>query len=47
MLFQSAQDQADMASAVAIMVVILVQGVIVDALFGQANKAIRRRWGLT
>jgi NitT/TauT family transport system permease protein len=46
-LFQGYQDQADMASTIAIMIVILILGVIVDGLFGLANKAIRRRWGLT
>ena len=46
-LFQADQDQTDMASTIAIMIVILVLGVLVDALFAQANKAIRKRWGLT
>jgi NitT/TauT family transport system permease protein len=46
-LFQADQDQTDMASTIAIMIVILVLGVLVDALFVQANKAIRKRWGLT
>jgi NitT/TauT family transport system permease protein len=46
-LFQAYQDQADMASTIAIMIVILILGVIVDGLFGVANKAIRKRWGLT
>jgi len=27
--------------------VILILGVLVDALFGRANNAIRKRWGLT
>jgi NitT/TauT family transport system permease protein len=35
-----------MASATAIIIVILVLGVIVDQLFGLADGAIRRRWGL-
>jgi NitT/TauT family transport system permease protein len=46
-LFEADQDQADMASTIAIMIVILILGVIVDALFARANKAIRKRWGLT
>jgi sulfonate transport system permease protein len=46
-LFQADQDQTDMPSTIAIMIVILILGVIVDALFVQANKAIRKRWGLT
>jgi len=46
-LFQADQDQTDMASTIAVMIVILVLGVLVDAAFGVANKAIRKRWGLT
>jgi NitT/TauT family transport system permease protein len=46
-LFEADQDQTDMPSTIAIMIVILILGVIVDALFVQANKAIRKRWGLT
>jgi NitT/TauT family transport system permease protein len=46
-LFQADQDQTDMPSTIAIMIVILILGVIVDALFVQANNAIRKRWGLT
>jgi len=30
-----------------VVAVSLVLGVLVDALFAQANKAIRKRWGLT
>src|SRR6516225_1144020 len=46
-LLQTDQDQADMVSATAIIIVILILGVIVDQLFGLADGAIRRRWGLT
>jgi NitT/TauT family transport system permease protein len=46
-LFQSDQEQTDMPSTIAIMIVILVLGVAVDGLFGLANRAIRKRWGLT
>ena len=46
-LLSTDQDQADMASATAIIIVILVLGVIVDQLFGVADRGIRRRWGLT
>ena len=46
-LFQADQDQTDMPSTIAIMIVILVFGILVDALFGLANQAIRKRWGLT
>ena len=45
-LFQADQDQTDMPSTIAVMIVILILGVIVDGLFGRANDAIRRRWGL-
>jgi NitT/TauT family transport system permease protein len=46
-LFASDQDQTDMPSTIAVMIVILILGVLVDALFGQVNSAIRKRWGLT
>ena len=46
-LFQADQDQTDMPSTIAVMIVILILGVIVDALFVRANNAIRKRWGLT
>jgi NitT/TauT family transport system permease protein len=40
------QDQADLVSATAIIIVILVIGIFVDSLFGLADRGIRRRWGL-
>jgi NitT/TauT family transport system permease protein len=46
-LLSTDQDQSDMESAVAIIIVILIIGVIVDQLFGVADRGIRRRWGLT
>jgi NitT/TauT family transport system permease protein len=46
-LLNNDQEQADMASATAIIIVILVIGIIVDTLFGLADRGIRRRWGLT
>jgi NitT/TauT family transport system permease protein len=45
-LLSTDQDQSDMTSVVAIMIVFLIIGIVVDALFGVANKSIRRRWGL-
>jgi NitT/TauT family transport system permease protein len=36
-----------MPSTIAVMIVILILGVLVDAAFGVANQAIRKRWGLT
>ena len=46
-LLSTDQDQTDMPGTVAIMIVILIIGILVDQLFNQANGAIRRRWGLT
>jgi NitT/TauT family transport system permease protein len=46
-LLSTDQDQADMESATAIIIVILVIGIVVDTLFGRADRAIRGRWGLT
>jgi hypothetical protein len=33
--------------ATAIIIVILILGIVVHTLFGLADRAIRRRWGLT
>jgi len=46
-LLSTDQDQADMASAISIIIVILLIGICVDSLFGVADRSIRRRWGLT
>jgi NitT/TauT family transport system permease protein len=46
-LLSTDQDQADMQGATAIIIVILVLGIIVHAMFSLADRAIRRRWGLT
>jgi NitT/TauT family transport system permease protein len=46
-LLSTYQDQADLESATAIIIVILVIGIVVDTLFGRADAAIRRRWGVT
>ena len=46
-LLSTDQDQSDMESATAIIIVILILGIIVDQLFGLADRGIRRRWGLT
>ncbi|HLX48363.1 MAG TPA: ABC transporter permease [Streptosporangiaceae bacterium] len=45
-LLSNDQNQADMASAMSIMIVILVLGIAVDALFGGLDRTIRRRRGL-
>jgi NitT/TauT family transport system permease protein len=46
-LLSTDQDQADIASAASIMIVILVLGIVVHSLFSMADRGIRRRWGLT
>ena len=46
-LFAADQDQTDMPSTIAVMIVILILGILVDAAFGVANGVIRKRWGLT
>lgn len=46
-LFSAGQEQTDMPSTISTMIVILVLGIAVDAAFGLANRAVRRRRGLT
>jgi len=46
-LLSTDQDQADMASATAIIIVILIIGILVHTVFSMADRAIRQRWGLT
>jgi NitT/TauT family transport system permease protein len=45
-LLSTDQDQADLASATSVIIVILVIGIIVHTMFGLADRTIRRRWGL-
>jgi NitT/TauT family transport system permease protein len=45
-LLENAQNMTDMPAAIAIMIVILVLGIVIDALFTALDKVIRRRWGL-
>jgi len=45
-LLSTDQDQSDMQSATAIIIVILIIGIFVHTLFSMADNAIRRRWGL-
>jgi NitT/TauT family transport system permease protein len=45
-LLSNDQDQADMAGAIAIILVILVIGIAVDVLFNAINGRIRNRWGV-
>jgi len=46
-LLSTYQDQTDMPSTIAIMIVILIIGLCVDSMFGVADRSIRRRWGLS
>ena len=46
-LLSAAQDQSDMASAIAIMIVILALCIIIDMVFSKADAVIRRRRGMT
>ncbi|GAB3815646.1 ABC transporter permease [Micromonospora zhanjiangensis] len=43
---QYAREFSDAPRLLAIMIVILVVGLLVDAAFGAADRAIRRRWGV-
>ena len=45
-LLSNDQDQADMAGAISIIIVILAIGIVVDLLFNLVNNRIRRRWGV-
>jgi NitT/TauT family transport system permease protein len=45
-LLSNDQDQADMAGAISIILVILVIGIAVDVLFNAVNGRIRNRWGV-
>jgi NitT/TauT family transport system permease protein len=45
-LLSNYQDQADMTGAISIMIVILVTGIVVDAIFTRIDLSIRRRRGM-
>jgi NitT/TauT family transport system permease protein len=45
-LLENAQNMSDMPSAIAIMIVILTLGIIIDGLFTFLDNVVRRRWGL-
>jgi NitT/TauT family transport system permease protein len=45
-LLENAQNMSDMPSAIAIMIVILTLGILIDALFTSLDNVVRRRWGL-
>ncbi|HZN72790.1 MAG TPA: ABC transporter permease [Micromonosporaceae bacterium] len=44
---QGARDLNDAPSLLAFIIVILLIGILVDIVFNAADKALRRRWGLT
>ena len=46
-LLSADQDQADMPSAMAIMIVILALGIVIAMLFSKADAVVRRRRGMT
>jgi NitT/TauT family transport system permease protein len=46
-LLNNDQSLSDLQSATAIIIVIFIIGIGVDALFGAADTSIRKRWGLT
>lgn len=43
---QFAREQIQSERLIAVMIVILIVGILVDAAFGAADRAIRKRWGL-
>jgi NitT/TauT family transport system permease protein len=45
-LLNNAQDNQDLTSAISIMIVILIIGIVVDAIFSKTDLAVRRRRGL-
>ncbi|HKR71426.1 MAG TPA: hypothetical protein VJT16_21525 [Streptosporangiaceae bacterium] len=45
-LLNNAQDNQDLTGAISIMIVILVSGIVVDAIFSKSDRAVRRRRGL-
>jgi NitT/TauT family transport system permease protein len=44
---QQAREELRYADMMAVMVVILVLGLVVDVAFGAADRAVRRRWGIS
>jgi NitT/TauT family transport system permease protein len=41
-----ARELSDAPRVLTVMIAILIIGLLVDALFGAADRAIRRRWGV-
>jgi NitT/TauT family transport system permease protein len=46
LLLNTSQDNLDLTSAISIMIVILVIGIVVDMIFSKADRVVRRRRGL-
>ncbi|HWS36383.1 MAG TPA: ABC transporter permease [Actinoplanes sp.] len=44
---QTARDLSDAVSVIACIIVVLVIGILVDQFFNSADRALRKRWGLT
>ena len=45
-LLDAYREQSDAVGLIAMMIVILVVGLVIDGLFGLVDNALRRRWGL-
>ncbi|MDT7736439.1 MAG: sulfonate transport system permease protein [Mycobacterium sp.] len=45
-LLENAQNLSDMPLAIAVMIVILALGILIDGLFTLLDNVVRRRWGL-
>lgn len=45
-LLENAQNMSDMPLAISVMIVVLLIGIVVDSVFGAADRQIRRYWGL-
>jgi sulfonate transport system permease protein len=45
-LLENAQNLSDMPSAIAVMIVILALGILIDGLFTLLDNVVRRHWGL-
>jgi NitT/TauT family transport system permease protein len=45
-LLNTAQDNQDLTSAISVMIVILIIGIVVDMIFTKADMQVRKRRGL-
>jgi NitT/TauT family transport system permease protein len=46
-LLSDSRELSDTASMISVMIVILIIGIVIDQLFGLADRTLRARWGLT